>query len=159
MADVHDEATRRRNMSAIRGKNTKPEITLRKELFRRGFRFRLHRKDLPGKPDIVLPKYHAVIQVQGCFWHGHNGCPLFKLPSSRQDFWLNKINSNKTRDAENTRKLLESGWRICEIWECSMKGKGRKPLEDVMSELSEWLRGDRLYAEIHGKNIVTPPVL
>ena len=152
MADVHDKTTRSKNMSAIGGKNTKPEIVLRKELFRRGFRFRLHRKDLPGKPDIVLPKYRAVIQVHGCFWHGHEGCSMFKLPASRRDFWETKIGQNKDRDFRNREKLLASGWRVCEVWECAIKGRGRKVFEEIGDELSNWLNGDRPYVEICGKS-------
>ena len=97
MVDVHDKKTRSRNMAAVRGKNTKPELLLRSELFRQGFRFRLHYGGLPGKPDIVLPKYRAVIQVHGCFWHGHH-CALFHWPATREDFWRKKITENAVRD-------------------------------------------------------------
>ncbi|XKH01818.1 DNA mismatch endonuclease Vsr [Marinobacter nauticus] len=140
MSDVHDRATRSRNMAAIKGKNTKPEILLRKALFKQGFRFRLHRKDLPGKPDIVLPKYNAVIFVQGCFWHGHDNCPMFKLPASRKEFWEEKILKNKERDSINIQLLNDSGWRVAEVWECALKGKRRLPITHVINQLADWLR-------------------
>lgn len=138
-------------MAAIRGKNTKPEIWLRKELFRLGFRYRLHRKDLPGKPDIVLPKHKALIFVHGCFWHGHQGCPLFKVPSSRTDFWLNKINTNKARDNINTQKLLAEGWRVLEVWECALKGKERWDLKELAEGTSKWIIEGSSTGSITGK--------
>lgn len=150
MVDVHDQATRSRNMAAIRGKNTKPEIKLRQELFKRGFRFRLHRKDLPGKPDIVLPRYNAVILVQGCFWHGHEGCPMFRLPSSRTEFWSDKIDSNKARDEENIRKLIDHGWRVAQVWECSMKGKRRLETDILMGKVVGWLKSNDNLSFIEG---------
>lgn len=139
MVDVHDRTTRSRNMAAIKGKNTKPEILLRKALFRHGFRFRLHRKDLPGKPDIVLPKYNAIIFVHGCFWHGHYGCPMFKLPSSRTDFWEQKIGSNKERDCRNISELTSLGWRVLEVWECALKGKHRLDEKELMEKVQDWI--------------------
>ncbi|WP_286222688.1 very short patch repair endonuclease [Marinobacter apostichopi] len=150
MADVHDKKTRSRNMAAIKGKNTKPEIWLRKELFKIGFRYRLHRKDLPGKPDIVLPKYRAVIFVHGCFWHGHQGCPLFRIPSTRTEFWKEKISSNRHRDSRNIAKLHELGWRVLELWECSIKGKLRLDGHTLIQSASEWIRGSDAEAEISG---------
>lgn len=125
-------------MSGIRGKNTKPELLIRKALHHRGFRFRLYDKTLPGKPDIVLPKYHAVIQVQGCFWHGHN-CHLFKWPSSRSEFWKDKIEGNRERDIRNQEALLSLGWRIFTLWECALKGKTRLPFDQVVSLIESWL--------------------
>lgn len=121
MSDVHDKVTRSRNMAAIRSKNTKPEVWLRKELFKQGFRYRLHRKDLPGKPDIVLPRYKTVIFVNGCFWHLHDGCRYFKLPKSNTEFWRSKILGNKKRDLQNHRLLTSSGWRVIIVWECAIK--------------------------------------
>ncbi|MDK9558021.1 DNA mismatch endonuclease Vsr [Marinobacter sp. M216] len=150
MADVHDKKTRSRNMAAIKGKNTKPEVWLRKELFKRGFRYRLHRKDLPGKPDIVLPKYRAVIFVHGCFWHGHLGCPLFRIPSTRSEFWKEKISSNRHRDSRNVARLHELGWRVLELWECSIKGKLRLDEHTLIQYASEWIRGSDAEAEISG---------
>jgi DNA mismatch endonuclease (patch repair protein) len=121
MADVHSKATRSYNMSQIRAKNTKPEITVRKYLFAQGFRFRLHRKDLPGKPDIVLPKYKTIIFVHGCFWHGHDGCKYFVVPKTKTEWWLNKINRNKELDSENIKKLKANNWNIVIIFECELK--------------------------------------
>lgn len=121
MADVHSAATRSYNMSRIRSVDTKPEMTIRKMLFSHGFRYRLHRKDLPGKPDIVLPKYKTVIFVHGCFWHGHEGCRYFVVPKTRTEWWLNKINRNKQLDEINTAKLQEMGWKVIQIYECQLK--------------------------------------
>lgn len=109
-------------MSGIKSRNTKPEIHVRKALFRRGFRFRLHDKKLPGKPDIVLPKYHAVILIHGCFWHGHD-CRYFKIPKTRTEFWMDKIRSNKNRDQRDVEKLIALGWRVGIIWECVLRTK------------------------------------
>jgi len=114
MADVHDIKTRSFNMSRIKGKNTKPEILVRKFLHANGFRYRLHVKNLPGKPDIVLPKYKTVVFVHGCFWHGHAHCKYFVVPKTRTDWWLNKINSNITNDAKATKALKKEGWKIIE---------------------------------------------
>jgi len=121
MADVHSKETRSFNMSKIRSKDTKPEILVRKFLHSKGFRYKLHVKDLPGKPDIVLPKYNSVIFVQGCFWHGHLGCRNFVIPKTRTEWWTNKINKNIARDQDSSRKLSEAGWKIIEIWECDLK--------------------------------------
>jgi DNA mismatch endonuclease (patch repair protein) len=108
-------------MSQIKGKNTKPEILVRKYLHSLGIRFRLHDKKLSGKPDIVLPKYKTAIFIHGCFWHGHTGCKYFVIPKTRTDWWLNKINSNKSRDKRNARELRKSGWKIINIWECQLR--------------------------------------
>lgn len=139
VADIVDEKTRSRMMSGIRGKNTQPEIRIRKLLHRRGFRFRLHVKDLPGKPDIVLPRYHAVVFVHGCFWHGH-ACSLFKVPATRQDFWLAKIDRNQENDKKAATALLDMGWRVATVWECSMKGPGKIGDDALIDRLVEWLR-------------------
>ena len=138
MPDVIDSATRSRMMAGIKGKNTKPELIIRHGLHRLGHRFRLHDKRLPGKPDLVFPKYKAVIQVQGCFWHGHD-CHLFRWSSTRRDFWKKKITGNRERDASNLVALSELGWRILTVWECVLKGPGRLPIEDTFSEISDWL--------------------
>lgn len=126
-------------MAGIRGKNTKPELIIRRGLHRLGYRFRLHDKRLPGKPDLAFPKYRAVIQVQGCFWHGHD-CHLFKWPSTRQDFWKAKITGNRERDARNLQALEEIGWRVLMIWECALKTPTRLPIEEVLTEASLWLK-------------------
>lgn len=146
MADVVDPATRSRMMSGIRGKNTKPELLIRKALHARGFRYRLH-CDLPGKPDICLPRHRAVIFVHGCFWHGHD-CHLFKWPSTRPEFWRAKIERNRAVDAAAEAVLLAAGWRVAVVWECALKGRNRKPLEDVISACAGWLTSDRPRLEI-----------
>ena len=121
MADVHNVATRSYNMSRIRGKNTKPEMLVRKYLFAHGFRYRLHSKNLPGKPDIVLPKYKTVIFVHGCFCHGHKDCKYFVVPKKRTDWWLYKINGNIANDAKKEQALEQAGWKVLTVWECQLK--------------------------------------
>lgn len=121
MADVHNKETRSYNMSRIKGKDTKPEMLVRKFLHAQGFRFRLHVKDLPGKPDIVLPKYKTAIFVNGCFWHGHEGCRYFVVPKTRTEWWLNKININKANDLKKQATLEELGWKVVRLWECELK--------------------------------------
>lgn len=121
MADVHNKETRSYNMSQIKGKNTKPEMLVRKFLFAKGFRYRLHDKKLPGKPDIVLPKYKTVIFVNGCFWHGHKDCKYFVIPKTKTDWWVNKINTNKANDEKAFAVLTEQGWNVIYIWECDLK--------------------------------------
>ena len=141
MADVVDPATRSRMMSGIRGKNTKPELLIRKALHARGFRYRLH-CDLPGKPDICLPKHRAVVFVHGCFWHGHD-CHLFKWPSTRPEFWRAKIERNRAVDAAAEKALEEAGWRVAVVWECALKGRLRRPLDQVADKLDLWVRSGR----------------
>lgn len=121
MADVHDKATRSYNMSQIKGKDTKPEMLVRKFLHAHGFRYRLHVKDLPGKPDIVLPKYKTVIFIHGCFWHKHENCKYFVVPKTRTEWWMNKINGNVANDEKATIALKEQGWKIITLWECELK--------------------------------------
>ena len=147
MADVHTVEQRRRNMSAIRHKNSKPEVLIRKELHKRGFRFRIHRKDLPGNPDIVLPKYNAVVLVNGCFWHGHE-CHLFKWPKTREDFWHEKISANTIRDSKNAGALLALGFRVLTVWECAIKGSTRLDHKYLMDTISDWIKSRSLNAEI-----------
>ena len=148
MADVVDPATRSRMMSGIRGKNTRPELLIRKALHARGFRYRLH-CDLPGKPDICLPKHRAVILVHGCFWHGHE-CHLFKWPNTRPEFWREKIGRNREVDASAELVLAKIGWRQAIIWECALKGRTRLPLEELISTCANWLNSDRPRLEIRG---------
>ena len=119
--DVHDKATRSYNMSCIKGKGTKPEEFVRKYLFSQGFRYRKNDKRLPGTPDIVLPKYRTVIFVNGCFWHGHEGCKYFVWPKNNADFWKKKIEQNIARDKRDFLLLQEAGWRVIVVWECSLK--------------------------------------
>ena len=121
MTDVHSKEIRSYNMSRIRNKDTKPELLVRKFLHKNGFRYRLHVKDMPGKPDIVLPKYKTVIFIHGCFWHGHEGCRYFVVPKTRTEWWLNKIQVNATNDARAENTLKADGWNIIKIWECELK--------------------------------------
>lgn len=121
MTDVHSKEIRSYNMSRIRSKDTKPEIIVRRYLHRIGFRYRLHVKNLPGKPDVVLPKYKTVIFIHGCFWHGHDGCLYSVIPKSRTEWWLKKISRNKENDIKAVTLLSEAGWRIIQIWECELK--------------------------------------
>ncbi|MBA5673216.1 DNA mismatch endonuclease Vsr [Bacteroides fragilis] len=123
MMDVHSKETRSFNMSRIKGKNTKPEILVRKYLFSQGLRYRLYSKKLPGRPDIVLQKYHTVIFIHGCFWHGHEGCRYFVVPKTRTEWWLNKINTNRENDRKNCELLKEMKWNVITVWECSLKKK------------------------------------
>jgi DNA mismatch endonuclease (patch repair protein) len=113
-------------MSMIRGVNTKPEIIVRSFLHKQGLRFSLHSKTLPGKPDIVLPKYRTVVFVHGCFWHGHSRCKYFRLPQSRVNFWRNKIIGNKLRDRKKANKLIGDGWQVITIWECELRNTNKK---------------------------------
>ena len=136
-------------MSNIRGKNTKIELAIRSELHNRGFRFRLHDKRIPGKPDIVFPKFKAVVFVHGCFWHGHN-CHLFKWPKTREEFWREKIEKNRLRDTRTMQSVVETNWRCMIVWECAIKGRLRLPLARVADEVSEWLLSDVKTAEIRG---------
>jgi len=121
MADVHSKETRSYNMSRIRSKDTKPELLVRRFLHKNGFRYRLHVKDLPGKPDIVLPKYKTVIFVHGCFWHGHQGCKYFVVPKTRTEWWLHKIGTNSAKDSVAESRLATAGWKILKLWECELK--------------------------------------
>jgi DNA mismatch endonuclease (patch repair protein) len=121
MADVHSVETRSYNMSRIRSGNTKPEMIVRRYLFAQGFRYRLHVKQLPGKPDIVLHKYKTIIFIHGCFWHGHYGCRYYVVPKTRTDWWLDKISKNQVNDEQNVNKLMNAGWKILTIWECELK--------------------------------------
>ena len=136
-------------MSGIRGKNTKPEIAIRRGLHRLGFRFRLHASDVPGKPDLVLPRYKAAIFVNGCFWHRHD-CHLFKMPGTRTEFWSGKIERNVQRDRLVQEQLRASGWRSLIVWECALKGKTRLGLDTVIARIANWLRGNEPSLEIGG---------
>lgn len=123
MNDVHTPEIRSYNMSMIRGKDTKPEIIVRKFLHAKGFRFSLHKKELPGKPDIVLTKYKTVIFINGCFWHGHKNCKYFVIPKTRTKWWLNKIEGNRLNDKRNNQELRKTGWKVITLWECQLKPK------------------------------------
>ncbi len=133
MTDVHDKTTRSYNMSRIKGKNTKPEMLVRKFLHENGFRYRLNYSKLPGKPDIVLPKYKTVIFINGCFWHGHKGCKFFVVPKTRTEWWIDKINGTIERDENKNRELEKIGWAVKTLWECELKPEKRtKTFEDLL---------------------------
>lgn len=138
-------------MSGIRGKDTKLEMLIRKALHKRGFRYLLHDDRLPGKPDLVFPKYKAIIMVNSCFFHGHD-CHMFKWPATRPDFWKKKISGNQARDAKVLDQLSSMGWRVCTIWECAVRGKERLPLDDVISTVAAWLTKGTKSREIRGKS-------
>jgi DNA mismatch endonuclease (patch repair protein) len=150
MVDVVPAAVRSRMMSGIRSKNTKPEMLLRRALHGLAFRFRLHDGHLPGRPDIVFPKYQAVIFAHGCFWHGHD-CHLFKWPSTREDFWRTKINRNRELDAIAAAALRDAGWRVGTVWECSLKGRTRQASSVVVGLCAEWLKSERPELEVRGQ--------
>lgn len=136
-------------MSGIRGRDTKPEVELRKALFARGFRYRLHEETLPGKPDLVFPRHRAVVFVHGCFWHGHD-CQLFRIPATRTDFWRAKIAGNRERDERMRHQLDKGGWRVGIVWECSLKGTGRIGLNAVADQAAAWLLGNDSTLNIRG---------
>ena len=136
-------------MALVGSKDTKPELLIRRGLHRLGFRYRLHVKDLPGKPDMVFPRYKAVIQIHGCFWHGHS-CKLYRFPKSNTDYWTRKISRNVERDAANRQSLIDKGWRMLTIWECALKGRERLELSQVIIQASDWLRSASSVSEIKG---------
>lgn len=150
MTDIVSPEKRSAMMSGIRGKNTRPEIIVRRLLHRLGYRFRLHYKELPGKPDIVLPKWRTVIFVNGCYWHGHTDCYLFRTPKSRSEFWTTKIESNRIRDARNYAELLEAGWKVIIIWECAVSKKLSLPDEQLELLIKEALVSAEIQLEIRG---------
>ena len=135
MADIVDPETRSRMMSGIRGKNTRPELALRRALHARGFRYRLHDKRLPGKPDLVLPRFHAAIFVHGCFWHSHEGCKYATTPATRPELWQAKFRENAERDQRNFDALLALGWRVAVVWECEI----RKDLGEAAARTESWI--------------------
>ncbi|MBV8325615.1 DNA mismatch endonuclease Vsr [Chryseobacterium sp.] len=138
MTDVHSKEVRSYNMSKIKGKDTKPEILVRKFLFAEGFRYRLHSKKLPGTPDIVLNKYKTVVFIHGCFWHGHDNCKYYVIPKTKTEWWLEKIEKNKTNDKANIMKLEEKGWKVIIVWECDLKLKNRdNTLKKLIEELKK----------------------
>lgn len=149
MTDVLTPDQRRLNMKRIKGKDTKPEMLLRRSLHAAGFRFRLHVKQLPGCPDLVFPRYHAVVQIHGCFWHGHN-CPLFRLPATRTEFWETKISGNQDRDRLAANALQTAGWRILTVWECSLRGPSRLPIDEVLKRCTSFIKGNSATENIVG---------
>lgn len=152
MTDIVPPHVRSRMMAGIKDKNTRPEKIIRKGLFALGFRYRIHEKKLPGKPDVVLPKHSAVIFIHGCFWHGHD-CYLFRMPESNSAFWEKKINRNREVDEINIGKLFSLGWRILTIWECSLRGKGKKAPEKLITEIAGWINSGGMKKTIRGRKV------
>lgn len=150
MGDVHDQETRSRNMAAVRSRDTKPEMMVRKALHASGLRYRLNARDLPGKPDIVLPRHRAVVFVHGCFWHRHE-CELFRWPESRTEFWRDKLNANAARDITAAEALDHAGWRRVVIWECALRGKKKRDFQDTMQRLIAWIKSDEQAIIIRGE--------
>lgn len=136
MTDVHEPKVRSYNMSQIKGKNTKPEMMVRKYLHAKGFRFRLHDRKLPGKPDIVLRKYNTVVFVNGCFWHMHENCKYFKLPKTRTSWWEEKLRKNRERDMISYSELKKLGWNVLIVWECQIKSHQLRTLESLLTDIS-----------------------
>ncbi|MER2997389.1 very short patch repair endonuclease [Pontibacter populi] len=139
MSDVHSKETRSYNMSRIMGADTKPEMLVRRYLFSKGFRYKLHHKGLPGKPDLVFPKYKTALFINGCFWHCHEGCKYFKMPKSRVEFWSNKLEKNRVRDSLVKEQLSQLGWNVFVIWECELKKDKR---EQTLSNVEEYLKNN-----------------
>lgn len=155
MTDVLTTAQRKLNMSRIRGRDSKPEMLVRRGLHARGLRYRLHDRKLPGRPDLVFPKYHTAVFIHGCFWHSH-GCALSTLPATRQDFWQKKLDGNATRDRKAVEALLRSGWSVLVVWECALRGPARLTAGTVLDRAASHIRQNRggLAMEIAGQECV-----
>ena len=149
MVDLVDQATRSRLMAGVRSRNTKPELLVRRALHARGFRYHLHVPGLPGKQDLVFPRYRAIAMIHGCFWHGHD-YPLFRVPGTRKDSWNGKIARNRARDQELASALRIDGWRLATVWECSLRGPRRMDFEALVECISKWLTTDPPELELHG---------
>ena len=145
--DIVPPKTRSRMMSGIKSINTQPELLVRSLLHRMGFRFRLHRRDLQGRPDIVMPKYRVAIFIHGCFWHQHQGCKYVKMPASNVQFWAEKLNGNRKRDQQNIDHLLCSGWRVLVVWECAIRSRSGS---DLSEEIVSWILGSEQFRELPG---------
>jgi DNA mismatch endonuclease (patch repair protein) len=144
MTDVMSAEKRSALMSKIQGKNTKPEVEVRRMLWRAGLRYRLHPRGLPGRPDIVLPRWKATVLINGCFWHAHQDCALFQLPATRPDFWLDKLMGNRVRDTANVYSLAAQGWRTAVVWECAL----RLDMAAVGASLTDWIKSGKPGCEI-----------
>lgn len=151
MTDIVPPSVRSRMMSGIKGKNSLPETLVRRLLFAAGFRFRLHRRDLPGTPDIVMPGRKIAIFVHGCFWHAHRGCKYAKVPATRPDFWMAKLQGNVERDQRAIEKLATMGWRVLCVWECATRNQ--ETVKSLPGNLIDWINGDSPFGEISG-----PPI-
>lgn len=154
MTDVVDPATRSKMMSGIRSKDTKPEMIVRRVLFSRGFRYRLHRRDLPGAPDIVMSSRKIAIFVHGCFWHLHANCKFAKLPSSRTEFWSAKLNGNALRYQRAIKSLQSSGWRVLVVWECVTRDA--HALDNLAESLKRWIESNTQFGEISMNSLQIP---
>jgi DNA mismatch endonuclease, patch repair protein len=137
MADVHSKETRSLNMSRIRARDTKPELVVRRFLFAKGFRYKLHDKSLPGKPDLVFSKYKKVLFVNGCYWHGHSNCKYFVIPKTKTQWWTEKITRNRERDKRNFLELKQKGWIVLTVWECELRERKESTLENLVKELKK----------------------
>lgn len=146
MVDVVSPSVRSRMMSGIKGKNSQPEMLVRRMLFAAGYRFRLHRRDLPGTPDIVMPGRKIAIFVHGCFWHAHKGCKYFKLPATRPDFWAAKLQANVDRDQKAIEALTAMGWRVLCVWECATRDP--ETLKSLDDKIVQWINEDTQFGEI-----------
>lgn len=144
-------------MSGIRGENTKPEMIVRRRLHALGYRYRTHVPDMPGRPDMVFPRYRAIVQIHGCFWHHHN-CKFFKWPSTRPEFWRAKIEANEIRDSRNLYRLKVDGWRVLILWECAIRSKPTDIVDGVISLISSWLESDREFLDISGASEDVPRI-
>ena len=147
--DIMSPEARSLLMSRVRGRNTKPELLIRKALHARGLRYRLHRRDLPGRPDLTFVSRRAVILVHGCFWHGHD-CPLFKWPTGNEPFWREKIGRNRERDVRTLAALNDAGWRVMTVWECALRGRRRLDLQDTAARIQKWLLDGIADSELSG---------
>jgi DNA mismatch endonuclease, patch repair protein len=152
MTDVVNKATRSRMMAGIKGKNTVPELVLRQAMHKRGFRFRLHVKQLPGRPDLLFPKYKAAVFVHGCFWHRHPNCRYATTPATRTEFWRAKFAANVARDSLLLMELINHGWRVAIVWECSLRNS--VGIQETAEELSKWLVSDSFQFELGETNIL-----
>lgn len=152
MTDIVDKQTRSRMMAGIKGKDTKPELVLRRALHARGFRYRLHSKNVPGRPDLVFSKHHAIVFVHGCFWHRHEGCRYTTTPSTRPEFWQAKFDANVARDRSVHDQLLDAGWRVATVWECALK----RPEETALAAnlLAAWLRSNAAEIQIGNADVI-----
>jgi len=151
MIDTVSPKKRSEIMSHIKGKDTSPELMIRKGLHNLGYRYILHDKRLAGNPDLVFPKYNLIIEVNGCFWHAHN-CHIYRLPKSNKSYWAKKIKGNVSRDKENWNALLSQGWRVLLIWECALKGKTSLEIDDVLGKAENFIHSNIAFEEIEGTN-------
>lgn len=153
MADIVSKKKRSELMSGIKSKDTRPEVLIRKNLHSKGYRYKLHDKSLPGKPDLALPKFNTIINIHGCFWHKHT-CHLFKWPSTREEFWRIKLEGNAKRDLEINKLLREKGWRIITVWECALTGKSKRPLHQIIQTIILFLESETVELIIEGKTLL-----